>query len=322
MPSFDVVSEYDSHEASNAVDQANREVDTRFDFRGSDASFALENENILLEAENEFQLQQMVDILNNKLIKRGIDITCLEVNDPELRGQRARQSLVLREGIDQATAKKIVKMVKDRKMKVQAAIQGEKVRITAQLIDSESDGHLWSENYDRDLVDIFGIQTEIANKMDEWLEEGLKDWDISRNAPYWGFEIPDAPGKYFYVWLDAPIGYMASFKNFCDKHGISFDDYWAADSKNELYHFIGKDIARFHTLFWPAQLMGVGEAIGGAALHLPDDIPAHPYAVAMESAYLAPNAQVSLYPWKEKPEQIPIALRHIRMFLDANRPSA
>ena len=135
MPSFDVVSEYDSHEASNAVDQANREVDTRFDFRGSDASFTLENENINLEAENEFQLQQMVDILNNKLIKRGIDINCLEVNDPELRGQRARQSLVLREGIDQATAKKIVKMVKDRKMKVQAAIQGEKVRITGKKRD-------------------------------------------------------------------------------------------------------------------------------------------------------------------------------------------
>ena len=89
----------------------------------------------MLEAENEFQLQQMVDILNNKLIKRGIDITCLEVNDAELRGQRARQSLVLREGIDQATAKTIVKMVKDRKMKVQAAIQGEKVRITGKKRD-------------------------------------------------------------------------------------------------------------------------------------------------------------------------------------------
>jgi methionyl-tRNA synthetase len=102
------------------------------------------------------------------------------------------------------------------------------------------------------------VQTEVANKLEEWFEEGLQDWDISRNAPYWGFEIPDAPGKYFYVWLDAPIGYMASFKNFCDKQGISFDDYWAADSKNELYHFIGKDIARFHTLFWPAVLDGSG----------------------------------------------------------------
>ncbi|MCP4487663.1 MAG: methionine--tRNA ligase [Gammaproteobacteria bacterium] len=102
------------------------------------------------------------------------------------------------------------------------------------------------------------IQTEIANKMDEWLEEGLRDWDISRNAPYWGFEIPDAPGKYFYVWLDAPIGYMASFKNWCDKNQCNFDDYWQADSGAELYHFIGKDIARFHTLFWPAMLHGAG----------------------------------------------------------------
>ncbi len=102
------------------------------------------------------------------------------------------------------------------------------------------------------------VQAEIANKLNEWFEEGLKDWDISRNAPYWGFEIPDAPGKYFYVWLDAPIGYMASFKNLCDRENLNFDDYWAADSKNELYHFIGKDIARFHTLFWPAVLDGSG----------------------------------------------------------------
>jgi len=102
------------------------------------------------------------------------------------------------------------------------------------------------------------VQSEIANKLNEWFEEGLQDWDISRNAPYWGFEIPDAPGKYFYVWLDAPIGYMASFRNFCDREGISFDDFWAAGSENELYHFIGKDIARFHTLFWPAVLDGAG----------------------------------------------------------------
>ncbi|MFV2004417.1 MAG: methionine--tRNA ligase [Gammaproteobacteria bacterium] len=102
------------------------------------------------------------------------------------------------------------------------------------------------------------VQSEVANKLDEWFEEGLQDWDISRNAPYWGFEIPDAPGKYFYVWMDAPMGYMASFKNLCDKAAINFDDYWAADSKNELYHFIGKDIARFHTLFWPAVLDGAG----------------------------------------------------------------
>ena len=102
------------------------------------------------------------------------------------------------------------------------------------------------------------IQKEIANKMNEWLEQGLKDWDISRNAPYWGFEIPDAPGKYFYVWLDAPIGYMASFKNWCDNNNADFDDYWKQDSSVELYHFIGKDIARFHTLLWPAMLDGSG----------------------------------------------------------------
>ncbi len=98
------------------------------------------------------------------------------------------------------------------------------------------------------------VQSEIANKLSEWLDEGLQDWDISRNAPYWGFEIPDAPGKYFYVWMDAPMGYMASFKNYCDKTGLDFDEYWNANSKTELYHFIGKDIARFHTLFWPAVL--------------------------------------------------------------------
>ena len=106
------------------------------------------------------------------------------------------------------------------------------------------------------------VQKEVANKLDEWFEEGLKDWDISRNAPYWGFEIPDAPGKYFYVWMDAPMGYMASFKNFCDNNNINFDDYWRPDNsgknKTELYHFIGKDIARFHTLFWPAVLDGAG----------------------------------------------------------------
>ena len=102
------------------------------------------------------------------------------------------------------------------------------------------------------------LQTQIANKLGEWLESGLQDWDISRDAPYFGFEIPDAPGKYFYVWLDAPIGYMASFKNFCDRNGLDFDDYWAADSDAELYHFIGKDIINFHGLFWPAMLESAG----------------------------------------------------------------
>ena len=98
------------------------------------------------------------------------------------------------------------------------------------------------------------LQGEAANKMGEWFASGLNDWDISRDAPYFGFEIPDAPGKYFYVWLDAPIGYMASFKNLCSKNGLDFDEYWAKDSKTELYHFIGKDILYFHALFWPATL--------------------------------------------------------------------
>ncbi|GBG15065.1 methionyl-tRNA synthetase [Novimethylophilus kurashikiensis] len=104
------------------------------------------------------------------------------------------------------------------------------------------------------LSDIAPLQTEAANKMQEWFASGLSDWDISRDAPYFGFEIPDAPGKYFYVWLDAPIGYMASFKNLCEKRGLNFDEYWAKDSKTELYHFIGKDILYFHSLFWPATL--------------------------------------------------------------------
>lgn len=101
------------------------------------------------------------------------------------------------------------------------------------------------------------LQEEMANKLEEWFEAGLQQWDITRDAPYFGFEIPNAPGKYFYVWLDAPIGYMGSFKNYCDKHGgIDFDEYWNKDSTTELYHFIGKDIVYFHSLFWPAMLEG------------------------------------------------------------------
>lgn len=101
------------------------------------------------------------------------------------------------------------------------------------------------------------LQEEMANKLEEWFESGLQQWDITRDAPYFGFEIPDAPGKYFYVWLDAPIGYMGSFKNYCNKRGdINFDEYWHKDSTTELYHFIGKDIVYFHSLFWPAMLDG------------------------------------------------------------------
>ncbi len=107
------------------------------------------------------------------------------------------------------------------------------------------------------------LQEEVSNKLQEWFEAGLQEWDISRDAPYFGFEIPNAPNKYFYVWLDAPIGYMASFKHLCDstrgiKEGIDFDSFWESDSQTELYHFIGKDIIYFHGLFWPAILQGSG----------------------------------------------------------------
>jgi methionyl-tRNA synthetase len=100
------------------------------------------------------------------------------------------------------------------------------------------------------------IQEEMANKLQEWFTDGLQQWDISRDAPYFGFEIPGEPGKYFYVWLDAPIGYMASFKNLCNKTDLNFEEFWGEDSKAELYHFIGKDIIYFHSLFWPAMLDG------------------------------------------------------------------
>ena len=106
----------------------------------------------------------------------------------------------------------------------------------------------------KDWVGSGTVQKEVANKLSEWLDSGLQEWDISRDAPYFGFEIPDAPGKYFYVWLDAPIGYMASFKNLCDRDGLDFDYFWKKDSPTELYHFIGKDIVNFHALFWPAML--------------------------------------------------------------------
>ncbi|NNJ14165.1 methionine--tRNA ligase [Pseudomonas putida CSV86] len=103
------------------------------------------------------------------------------------------------------------------------------------------------------------LQDAVANKLAEWLDSGLQEWDISRDAPYFGFEIPDEPGKYFYVWLDAPIGYMASFKNLCARRPeLDFDAFWNKDSTAELYHFIGKDIVNFHALFWPAMLQGAG----------------------------------------------------------------
>ena len=113
------------------------------------------------------------------------------------------------------------------------------------------------------------LQKEVANKLGEWFDSGLQEWDISRDAPYFGFEIPDHPGKFFYVWLDAPIGYMASFQNLCDSlkgqaAGLDFDRFWSKDSKAELYHFIGKDIIYFHALFWPAMLAGAGFRVPSA----------------------------------------------------------
>lgn len=105
------------------------------------------------------------------------------------------------------------------------------------------------------------LQIEVANKLDEWFESGLKQWDISRDAPYFGFLIPGTQDKYFYVWMDAPIGYMASFKKYCDEQGISFAEFWDADSDAELYHFVGKDIIYFHALFWPAILAGSGHRL-------------------------------------------------------------
>ncbi|MDR5868029.1 YajQ family cyclic di-GMP-binding protein [Halomonas koreensis] len=135
MPSFDIVSEFDAHEARNAVDQANRELQGRFDFKGVTAAFSLEGETVGLEAEVDFQLRQMLDILRNKLIARGIDPRCLDVEEPELSGVRARQSARLKQGLEQAEAKDIVKRIKASKLKVQAQIQGDKVRVTGKKRD-------------------------------------------------------------------------------------------------------------------------------------------------------------------------------------------
>lgn len=135
MPSFDIVSEVDMHEVSNAVDQANREVSTRFDFKGTDARFELKDSVVTMHAQVEFQLEQMLDMLRNKLARRGVDVACIKLEDVEVAGQRARQNVILRQGIDQALAKKIVKLVKDSKLKTQALIQGQKVRVTGKKRD-------------------------------------------------------------------------------------------------------------------------------------------------------------------------------------------
>ncbi len=135
MPSFDIVSEFDMHEVSNAVDQANREVGTRYDFKGVDANFELSESEIILSAEGDFQLQQMRDILIGKLVKRKIDAKALEFKPSSKSGMQVKQPVLLKQGIDQPNSKKIIKLIKDKKMKVQAAIQGEQVRVTGKKRD-------------------------------------------------------------------------------------------------------------------------------------------------------------------------------------------
>ena len=135
MPSFDIISEFDSHEAKNAVDQANKEVTTRFDFKGTDSSFEINDETIVMISESTFQLQQMFSVLCAKLTKRGIDIACMEVKDAKGSGKLMRQEVLLKQGIESVLAKKIVKLIKEEKLKVQAAIQGEKLRVTGKNRD-------------------------------------------------------------------------------------------------------------------------------------------------------------------------------------------
>jgi uncharacterized protein YajQ (UPF0234 family) len=135
MPSFDVVSDFDSHEARNGVDQANREVTTRFDFKGTGSKFELEENVISLTTQSDFQLKQMMDVLHQKLAKRGVDIACLEEQEPEFSGSEARQKVIMRRGIDTDRARKLVKQIKGMKIKVQAAIQGDKLRVTGKKRD-------------------------------------------------------------------------------------------------------------------------------------------------------------------------------------------
>lgn len=135
MPSFDVVSEVDFHEVTNAVDQANRELKTRFDFRGVDATFERADDIVTMTADAEIQLQQMLDILQSKLNRRGVDIACLEVEDPVKLGKQIKQKVTIKQGLDKDLSRKIVKLIKEKKLKVQAAIQGEKVRVTGKKRD-------------------------------------------------------------------------------------------------------------------------------------------------------------------------------------------
>jgi len=135
MPSFDVVSDFDAHEAANGVDQANREVNTRFDFKGTGSKFVLDDQLIALTTQSDFQLKQMLDILRQKLAKRGIDIACLDEQEPEITINEARQNVIMRRGIESDLARKLVKTIKSSKIKVQAAIQGDKLRISGKKRD-------------------------------------------------------------------------------------------------------------------------------------------------------------------------------------------
>jgi methionyl-tRNA synthetase len=141
-------------------------------------------------------------------------------------------------------------------------------------IEKDSEHHFFVLENHRELleawVDSGALQSAVANKLKEWFNESLRDWDISRDAPYFGFEIPGSPGKYFYVWLDAPIGYIASTQHYAEKNQLDYHRYWSADSDAELIHFIGKDIIYFHALFWPAMLQGAG-------YRLPNKVQVHGY---------------------------------------------
>ncbi len=139
MPSFDIVSEFDKQEARNAVDQANKEVSTRFDFKGTHSAYELNANKLLMTSGSEFQLQQMLDIVQAKLTKRGVDIGCLDIAEAKASGKIVRQEITLKQGIDSVLAKKIVKLIKDKKLKVQAAIQGDQVRVTGKQRDDLQD---------------------------------------------------------------------------------------------------------------------------------------------------------------------------------------
>jgi len=135
MPTFDIISEFDNHEAKNAIVQANKEVTTRFDFKGSNSIFELTDDKIVMISESTFQLQQMFSVVCTKLSRRGIDVACMDVGDAKGSGKMMRQEIILKQGLDSTVAKKIVKLIKDKKLKVQSAIQGDKVRVTGKKRD-------------------------------------------------------------------------------------------------------------------------------------------------------------------------------------------